>query len=74
VHVTVGRRVPGPHAGDWPILDGMVMRVWLAEIRKGTPQPLADHDELRWVATARWDTVAWLAPDVPLLEALWPRA
>ncbi|HLS49780.1 MAG TPA: NUDIX domain-containing protein [Actinomycetaceae bacterium] len=72
VRVELGRRIEGPMAGDWPILDGLVMRVWLARIRSGSPEPLADHDELRWVPTSGWDEVAWLEPDVPLLQAIWP--
>ena len=28
------------------------MRVWLAEVSDGRPQPLEEHDELRWLDLA----------------------
>lgn len=69
VTVALGPRVPGPLNGDWPVLDGLAMRVWLAVLATGTPRPLADHDELRWVDVAGWRALDWLAPDVPILQA-----
>jgi 8-oxo-dGTP diphosphatase len=46
------------------------MRLWLAEIRSGTPQPLVEHDELRWLPAGRWHEVPWLDGDVRIVEAL----
>ncbi len=41
-------RVPG----EWPVGRGMTLRVYRARLLSGTPQPLEDHDELRWLAPA----------------------
>ncbi|MEE6271866.1 (deoxy)nucleoside triphosphate pyrophosphohydrolase [Georgenia sp. MJ206] len=70
VAVVLGERVVGPADGDWPILRGMTMRVWLAVVATGEPQPLLDHDELRWVERSGWRQLPWLAPDRPILEAI----
>jgi 8-oxo-dGTP diphosphatase len=49
---------------------GFALRVYLAELIAGEPQPLADHDELRWLAAAELEDVAWLPADRPLIAAL----
>ena len=46
------------------------MRVWLAELTTGTPQPLADHSELRWVEQDALEDLDWLDPDRPIAAAL----
>ncbi|CAL9305149.1 hypothetical protein SUDANB25_03904 [Streptomyces sp. SudanB25_2051] len=61
------RRVPGA----WPLGRGHVLHVWTARVLAGEPRPLQDHDEVRWLARAEWDTVDWLEQDVPaVVEAL----
>lgn len=70
VTVRLGDRLPGPEDGDWPILAGRTMRVWLAELVAGTPSPLADHSELRWVAHEALEDLDWLDPDRPVAAAL----
>ncbi|MFG2604428.1 (deoxy)nucleoside triphosphate pyrophosphohydrolase [Streptomyces sp. NPDC048514] len=55
-------RVPG----EWPLRAPYVLQVWTARLLPGSPapEPLQDHDELRWLALAEvWD-VAWLDQDV----------
>jgi 8-oxo-dGTP diphosphatase len=52
------------------IRDGLVLRVYLAELRTGVPEALADHDGLRWLTVAELHDVPWLAPDRPAVEAL----
>ena len=49
---------------DWPLGSG-VLRVWLAQL-VGTedPQPLEEHDALRWLSFAELAEVQWLAADV----------
>ncbi|ARP72127.1 (deoxy)nucleoside triphosphate pyrophosphohydrolase [Streptomyces pluripotens] len=57
-----GERVPG----EWPLKAPYVLQVWTARLRPGSraPEPLQDHDALRWLAPAEvWD-VAWLDQDV----------
>ncbi|WP_154796204.1 (deoxy)nucleoside triphosphate pyrophosphohydrolase [Occultella kanbiaonis] len=73
VEVAIGAAVPGPVGSDgmdWPILHGHRMRVWLARITDGDPAPLADHDELRWLALTELDSVDWLELDLPIVRAV----
>lgn len=66
VSVHAGERVPG----EWRLRDDLVLRVYLATIVAGDPQPLEDHDELRWLPAARLHEVAWLPADVPAVAAV----
>ncbi|UFU06236.1 (deoxy)nucleoside triphosphate pyrophosphohydrolase [Ruania halotolerans] len=77
VQVQLGRRVPGPtgtdgdrDGSDWPILHGHAMRIWFAVITGGTPEPLADHDALRWLPLTDPYGVSWLEPDLPIVTAV----
>ncbi|TRW46965.1 (deoxy)nucleoside triphosphate pyrophosphohydrolase [Georgenia yuyongxinii] len=70
VEVRLGARLLGPEAGDWPILARRTMRVWLAELIAGTPEPLADHSALRWVGSDALEDLDWLDPDRPIAVAL----
>ncbi|MEE4543450.1 (deoxy)nucleoside triphosphate pyrophosphohydrolase [Streptomyces sp. V4-01] len=56
-------RVPG----EWPLTAGFVLRVWTAELLRGVPEPLEDHDELRWVTPQEAAALPWLDPDRPAL-------
>jgi 8-oxo-dGTP diphosphatase len=55
---------------DWPMPPSATLRVWTAEIVDGAPQPLEDHSELRWLGPGEWLSVAWLAADLPVVEAV----
>ncbi|MFD1718806.1 (deoxy)nucleoside triphosphate pyrophosphohydrolase [Georgenia deserti] len=70
VRVRLGAVIPAGDGGDWPILDGLTMRVWLAELTSGTPRPLQDHDRLSWTAPAQLPDLDWLEPDRPIVAAL----
>ncbi|WP_308011851.1 (deoxy)nucleoside triphosphate pyrophosphohydrolase [Actinacidiphila acidipaludis] len=64
-------RVPGA----WPLTAGLVLHVWTAVILDGTPRPLQDHDEIRWVTAAEAPALDWLPADrplIPLIAALSP--
>ncbi|MFG3105048.1 (deoxy)nucleoside triphosphate pyrophosphohydrolase [Streptomyces sp. NPDC048182] len=66
VDAEAGERVPG----RWPLRDPFVLHVWTARLRPGSaaPEPLQDHDALRWLTAAEiWD-VPWLDQDVPAVE------
>jgi 8-oxo-dGTP diphosphatase len=67
VLVELGKEVPGPVDGAWPLGDRYLMRVWLARVTTGRPEPLEDHDELRWVTPQEAAALPWLAPDRPAL-------
>ncbi|MEU2424418.1 (deoxy)nucleoside triphosphate pyrophosphohydrolase [Streptomyces sp. NPDC007851] len=59
-------RVPG----QWPLRDPYVLHVWTARLLPGSaaPEPLQDHDELRWLTPDElWD-VDWLDQDVPAVR------
>jgi 8-oxo-dGTP diphosphatase len=59
VTVAIGSRV----GGDWP-LGRYVLRVWLATIvDDGEPEPLEQHDAVRWVRLEEADAVDWLPGD-----------
>ena len=70
VDVRLGEQIHGPDGEDWPILYGHRMRVWLAQIEAGIPEPLADHDDLRWLTHSDLHEVPWLEPDLPIVTAI----
>lgn len=53
----------------------IVMRVWWATIKPGTdgrrgePEPLEDHDELRWLEPGGWRDVGWIPADQRIVDA-----
>lgn len=66
VEIEVGARI----GGDWPLAgEGYVMRAWLAEVVSGTPEA-REHLALRWLGPGEYYDVAWLAADLPLMEAV----
>jgi 8-oxo-dGTP diphosphatase len=66
VEAAVGDRLPG----EWPLTPSLVLHVWRARILSGTPRPLQDHDDLRWLAPADAFTVDWLDGDLPAVQRL----
>lgn len=70
VEVRLGAVVPTAAGEDWPILDRLSMRVWLAEITAGVAAPLQDHGEVRWVGRDALEDLDWLDPDRPIVRAL----
>ncbi|WP_328698652.1 (deoxy)nucleoside triphosphate pyrophosphohydrolase [Cellulomonas citrea] len=70
VRVGLGAELTGPDDGVWRLSDRYVMRLWTAEVVSGTPQPLVEHDELRWLPVGQWSTVPWLDADVRIVHAL----
>lgn len=70
VRVALGREVVGPDDGAWELSERYEMRLWLARVTAGTPQPLVEHDEVRWLPLGQWLTIPWLDADVRIVEAL----
>ena len=70
VRVTLGDEVVGPDEGAWRLSETYAMRLWFAEVSAGTPEPLVEHDELRWLPRAHWLDVPWLDADVRIVEHL----
>ncbi|MEU7577939.1 (deoxy)nucleoside triphosphate pyrophosphohydrolase [Streptomyces sp. NPDC041068] len=58
-------RVPG----EWPLAKGYTLRVWAARLVSGEPEPLEDHDALRWLAPDEVWSVDWVSADVPAVAA-----
>lgn len=56
--------------GDWPLKPGVALRVWLARVISGTPEPIEDHDAVRWLTRQELFDVAWLPADLPVVEAI----
>ncbi|GEO32425.1 (deoxy)nucleoside triphosphate pyrophosphohydrolase [Cellulomonas aerilata] len=70
VEVELGTELVGPEGGAWRLSDRYVMRLWTARVTVGEPQPLVEHDELRWLDAGDWLAVPWLDADVPIVHAL----
>lgn len=70
VRVLLGREVVGPDSGAWRLSERYEMRLWLAEVSSGIPEPLVEHDELRWLPAGQWLDVPWLDADVRIVTAL----
>ncbi|MBD8080057.1 NUDIX domain-containing protein [Cellulosimicrobium arenosum] len=66
----LGDEIVGPDDGAWIITDRHVMRLWLARVVEGEPQPLVEHDELAWLPVGDWFSVPWLDADVRIVEEL----
>ncbi|MEY9843930.1 8-oxo-dGTP diphosphatase [Streptacidiphilus sp. BW17] len=49
--------------GAWEVRPGLELHIWSARLVGGEPEPLQDHDELRWVTADELDTVDWLRQD-----------
>lgn len=56
-----------PLPGRWPLKSGYVLHVWAARSLPGqpAPEPLEDHDELRWLGAGEIWSVDWLDQDRP---------
>jgi 8-oxo-dGTP diphosphatase len=70
VRVGLGAELVGPDDGAWRLSERYVMRLWLAEVSSGIPEPLVEHDQLRWLPVGSWLDVPWLDADVRIVEAL----
>lgn len=70
VRVELGEELVGPDDGTWVITDRHVMRLWLARIIAGEPEPIDGHDVLRWLPRGTWLEPDWLDGDVRIVEAL----
>ncbi|MFG1809275.1 (deoxy)nucleoside triphosphate pyrophosphohydrolase [Streptomyces sp. NPDC049040] len=65
VEVEPLERVPG----RWPVAGGaLLLEVWTARLLSGSPRPLQDHDELRWLGQGDIDSVDWLPQDRPAVR------
>lgn len=73
VEVRLGEELPAATPAGWRLNERASMRVWLAEISDGEPQPLEDHDLLRWISTTNRDealSLPWIPADFPIVRVL----
>lgn len=70
IDIELGDEVLPSDGGTWPLTEKYVMRLWWAQIASGEPQPLVEHDELRWLDLGTWLSVPWLDPDIPIVSRL----
>jgi len=70
VRVELGAEVAAPDGAAWVLSERYVMRLWLARVVEGRPEPLVEHDELRVLPVGQWLSVPWLEADGPIVEAL----
>lgn len=72
VTVRLGAELDGPTPEGWPLAAGAAMRVWLVQVTDGSPEPLEDHDVLRWVDLdgAEVLELPWIPADLPIVQAL----
>ncbi len=76
VQVNLGPELESGNTAGWTLNERAAMRVWFAELTAGEPQPLEDHDELRWVSLADHDqalSLPWIPADLPIVRALLDR-
>ncbi|MFD5279030.1 (deoxy)nucleoside triphosphate pyrophosphohydrolase [Pseudarthrobacter sp. NPDC058362] len=77
VEVRLGQELSSGQPQGWPLNRRASMRVWFAQVSSGKPQPLEDHDELRWVSLADPEAVLalpWIPADYPIVEAVLDQA
>lgn len=70
IEARLGEELLAPGGGGWRISARYALRLWLAQVVRGEPAPLIEHDELRWLGPGEWLSVPWLDADVRIVEAL----
>ncbi len=71
VGIRTGPLLRGPDTGGgWPLGERYRMRIWLAVVVEGVPQPIEDHDALRWLTSIDLYAVGWLPADRPIVAAV----
>lgn len=70
IGVSIGSLIAGPQDDGWPLGPGYRLILFTAHITAGVPQPLEDHDELRWLSADDLYQVDWLDNDLPAVHEL----
>ncbi|WP_207345063.1 (deoxy)nucleoside triphosphate pyrophosphohydrolase [Arthrobacter sp. E3] len=72
VTASLGSELQCPTSNGWPLNANTAMRVWLAQVTDGTPEPLEDHDLLQWVELDGAEILGleWIPADLPIVQAL----
>lgn len=70
IGIRLGEQIPGPEAGAWPLVNpGWTLDLWWGE-PLGRPEPLEDHDALRWLAREELADLPWLPSNLPMVAAI----
>lgn len=69
VDITLGPAILGPHAGDWPLPNGKLMRLWTAHTNQ-TPVLGSSHSALRWICADDVENLPWLPGDLQILPSI----
>lgn len=69
LEVEVGAELAAPD-GAWPISEAYELRLFLARIADGTPEPGPDHDAVRWLTADQLADVEWLPSDTQALPVV----
>ncbi|SDV03202.1 8-oxo-dGTP diphosphatase [Microlunatus sagamiharensis] len=71
VDLEVGAELEAPGSlPGWPLTAGLVMRVWWCAVASGEAHAGEAHDALAWVDAASINDLAWLTPDLPVVDAI----
>ena len=70
VTIHLGSELINPAGGRWPISEKYEMRVWVAAITDGTPNPTDSHDAFDWIPASDVDEYNWLDADLPIVAEL----
>ncbi|HET7305602.1 MAG TPA: (deoxy)nucleoside triphosphate pyrophosphohydrolase [Segeticoccus sp.] len=70
VSVRLGRALPGPVDGGWPLGEHYLMHVRFAQVLTDEPRPIEDHDALRFLPLPELYAVPWLPADLPVVRAV----
>lgn len=70
IGIRLGEPIPGPDHGAWPLIKpGWTLALWWAQ-PLGRPEPLEDHDQLRWVGQQELAGLPWLPSNLPMVAAI----
>lgn len=70
VTARLGVEVRRRDGSTWPLTACVRMRLWLAQLSSGEPEPLEDHDAVVWLPVGEWLSVAWLPADIAVVREL----
>lgn len=71
VHIRIGAEVTQPNGSWWPLANGRLMGVWLAEVTRGNLTLGGGHLEGRWLPFDHNAlSLPWIAADLPIVETL----
>lgn len=75
VQITLGKPITQSNGKWWPLANGRVMGVWLAQIISGTPTPSTAHLDAHWEPlTPAILNLPWIPADLPIIQEILQQA